>query len=376
MKITDVEVIELAAAGLPDDALDGAPVACLVRVRTDSAHTGIAEVDSTPPVIRAIVDPPRASTFWPSLKSVVLGQDPTDPPALWDRMYEATHMYGRRGVVIHAMSGIDIALWDIKGKAEGKPAAALIGTPVRNSARAYATITRLTQDPDTIRRRIDEGLKRGARGIKVCSEPEWTENPRLAETVLRVARAHIGEDTALMLDVFAAWRSADQVLPLMPLFREMKLAWLEAPLPLDDLDGFARLHGHGVPIAGGDMGLTTRFEFEPMIERGRADIVQPDATYVGGLTEMRRIAALARRHGRRLIPHGYRSNILVATNLAFLASHDADEWLEYSVANSPLRWDLTCERLPIGADGRVAVPQGPGLGVTLDEAAVARLRVS
>jgi L-alanine-DL-glutamate epimerase-like enolase superfamily enzyme len=112
-----------------------------------------------------------------------------------------------------------------------------------------------------------------------------------------------------------------------------------------------------------------------MAKLGGVEILQPDATYVGGLTEMRRTAALAKALGRRFIPHGYKSNLLLATNLAFLAQHDTEEWLEYSIAPSPLRWEMTREALPIGADGRVAVPTGAGLGVTLNEETVAKYRV-
>ncbi|MBM3540545.1 MAG: mandelate racemase/muconate lactonizing enzyme family protein, partial [Alphaproteobacteria bacterium] len=124
----------------------------------------------------------------------------------------------------------------------------------------------------------------------------------------------------------------------------------------------------------GDMGLTTRHEFKALIEVARPNIVQPDVGWVGGLTEMGEIAALARAAGVRLVPHGYRSNVLLATNLAILAAAPDDEWLEYSVSESPIRWIVTKERLSIGPDGRVGVPQGPGLGVTLDEDAIAPYR--
>jgi L-alanine-DL-glutamate epimerase-like enolase superfamily enzyme len=112
-----------------------------------------------------------------------------------------------------------------------------------------------------------------------------------------------------------------------------------------------------------------------MFEIGKIDIAQPDVTMVGGITELMRLAALTRKRGRRIVTHGYKSNITIAANLAFLSQHDSDEPCEYSTSQSPLRWELTKERFPIGPDGRIPVPDAPGLGVGLDEAVVERFRV-
>jgi L-alanine-DL-glutamate epimerase-like enolase superfamily enzyme len=162
----------------------------------------------------------------------------------------------------------------------------------------------------------------------------------------------------------------------MPIFREHGFFWVEAPLPLDDLEGHARFQGFGVPIGGGDLGLTTRFEYETMFALGKIDIAQPDVTMVGGLTELMRLSVMARGLGKRVVTHGYKSNITIAANLAFLAQHWADEPLEFSTSQSPLRWELTNERFPIDKDGMVAVPTAPGLGVSLDRQTVDRYRVN
>ncbi len=130
-----------------------------------------------------------------------------------------------------------------------------------------------------------------------------------------------------------------------------------------------------MPIGGGDLGLTTRFEYELMFQRGKVDIAQPDVTMVGGLTELKRVAALAKSLGKRVVTHGYKSNITIAANLAFLAQHEDEEILEYSTSESPLRWQLTRETFDIGEDGRIAVPDAPGLGVSLDQETVARYRL-
>ena len=376
MKITAIEVIDLRAPRPSVETYDGAYVGCLIRVKTDAGIEGIAEVDSSPELMKAAIHA-RESLTWPPLGPLFIGQDPmAAPESLWDRAYEKTLHNGRRGVLIHALSGIDIALWDLRGKALGKSVAELLGGRRRERVRAYATLVRLGTTADSVRAVIDAGLAKGAQAIKLCSDGAWRHDRDLVARVFRAARAHVGKNMPIMFDAYGVWKSAEEVEPHWPLFQEIGLEWLEAPLPMDDLEGYRRLSGRGIPVTGGDMGLTTRFEFEIMAKLGGVEILQPDATYVGGLTEMRRTAALAKALGRRLIPHGYKSNLLLATNLAFLAQHDTEEWLEYSIAPSPLRWEMTREALPIGADGRVAVPTGAGLGMTLNEETVAKYRVS
>jgi L-alanine-DL-glutamate epimerase-like enolase superfamily enzyme len=291
-------------------------------------------------------------------------------------MYDATHYYGRRGVVIHAMSAIDIALWDIKGKLEERPVGQLLGQPQRESLLAYGTVYPLGRTPDEARHAIDRGLALGLRAIKLVADPWWGEDPDGAATVIRAAREHVGRDIRLILDAATAWAKPQEGLWLMPLLKECGFAFIEAPLPLDNVAGHAEFQGWDIPVGSGDLGLTTHAEYIPFFEIGRIDIAQPDVTMVGGFTELRRLAALARRYGKRVVTHGYKSNITIACNLHFLSQHDEDEMLEYSTSESPLRWRLTRERFPIETDGRVAVPSAPGLGVSLDPDAVAEFRIS
>src|SRR5437867_5146817 len=151
MRIAGIEVIELRVPGWTANTFDGSYDNCVIRISTDAGIEGIAEVDSVPSVIRAIIEAPSSHTHARGLKEVVLGQDPLQIEALWERMYDATSYYGRRGVVIHALSAIDIALWDIKGKASGKPVAELLGKPRRDRLRAYGTVYPLGETPDAVR---------------------------------------------------------------------------------------------------------------------------------------------------------------------------------------------------------------------------------
>ena len=367
MKITDIEVIELRVPAWDGTTFDGSFDNCIVLVHTDAGVTGIAEVDSVPSVIRAIITAPASHTHARGLKEVLVGRDPADVEHLWDLMYDATSYYGRRGVVIHAIGAIDIALWDIRGKIAGRPVVDLLGGGRRRDrVTAYGTIYPLGETPDEVRRNIARGLALGLRAIKICAEPEWRNDFARAERLVRTAREHVGADIALMIDAAGAWRKPEDGLPLMPVFRDCGFAWVEAPLPLDDLASHRRFRGFGVPIGGGDLGLTTRFEYEQIFEVGEIDIAQPDVSMVGGLTELMRVAAVARRFGKRVVPHGYKSNITIACNLAFLGQSGDEEMLEYSTSRSPLRWELTEEQLEIDGDGKVSIPSGPGLGVELN----------
>ena len=215
-----------------------------------------------------------------------------------------------------------------------------------------------------MRSNIDRGLKLGLRAIKIVADPFWRNDLEHTALLIRTAREHVGEDIQLMVDAATAWSTADEGLPLMPIFKEYGFAWVEAPLPIDDLDGHARFQGYGVPIGGGDLGLTTRFEYELLFERGRVDIAQPDVTMVGGLTELKRVARLAKSRGKRLVTHGYKSNISIAANLAFLAQHDDEE--SSGIFNEPVA-------VALGADERAFPDRGGWAGQSADRAWTRRI---
>jgi L-rhamnonate dehydratase len=375
MKITDVEVIKLRVPGWDAATFDGSYDDVVLKVHTDTDIVGIAEIDSVPEVIRAIIETPSSHTGSRGLRECVVGQDPLDIQGLWERMYHSTRYFGRRGCVIHAISGIDIALWDIKGKAEGKSIADLIGKKRRTRLKAYGTVYPLGKTEDQVRANIDRGLALGLKAIKLAASEFWKDDIDLTGRLITAARKHVGADIDLMIDAVTAWSRAEDGLPLMDLFAENKISWLEAPLELDDVEGHARFQGWGIPIGGGDLGLTTHFDFADILDRGKCDIAQPDISVVGGYSETLRLAEMVRERGKRLVPHAYKTNLLIATNMQFLAQHDAEEPCEYATSLSPLRLELTKERFAIDRDGMLSVPDGPGLGVSLDPAAIEKFRV-
>ena len=376
MRITGIEVIHLRAGDAAGgDLFDGSYDNVVVQLHTDEGLVGLGEAESLAPAVRAVIEGPGAHRHARALREVVVGADPTDPEALWDALYDATNSIGRRGLVMHAIGAVDIAVWDLAAQAQGKPVHALLGGAVHDRIPAYGSIYPLARTPDEVRGQVAAARERNLRAFKLCADPWWLDDIDATAGLLQAARDEAGADATLIVDAALAYPSADDGLRLLPLFRDIGIRFLEAPLPLDDPEGHARMAGHGVPLGIGDLGLTHLWEFIELTERGAGDVWQPDITNVGGFTALKRIGAEARRRGIPIVPHGYKSAITIAANMHFLATEPYDVLQEYALSASPLRWETTRERLPVEDDGTVLVPQGPGLGVTLDLATVERYAV-
>jgi L-alanine-DL-glutamate epimerase-like enolase superfamily enzyme len=372
MKITDVEAIHLRIEDPNIGLFDGSYDTCVIRVTTDAGLVGIGEVESLSPAIQAIVYARPAHSKARGLRELLIGLDPSDPEALWELMYESTSYVGRRGLMMHAIGGIDIALWDLRGQIENRPICELLGGCHRDRLEAYGTIYPIAQDEDGLRRQVEDAMQRlRLRNVKLVADPWWMDDLNRLRRLLMAARKVLG-DGKMLIDAALSWRTAEEGLRLIPIFQEAGVFFLEAPLPLDDMDGHAVMAKAGLPLGVGDLGLTHVDEFIEAMDRGKAAICQPDITMVGGFTGIRRIAAAARERGKRIITHGYKTNIEIAANLHFLANHWTPELLEYSTSRSPLRWETTRERLPVDEDGTVAAPRSPGLGVHLNESIVER----
>jgi L-rhamnonate dehydratase len=374
MKITAVEAIHLRAEDPLIELFDGSYDDCLLLVHTDSGLTGIGETESMAPAIQAIVRGPSAHNHARSLSAVLVGADPTDPVALWHRMYESTDYVGRRGLAMHAIGGVDLALWDLRGKIEGKPVHELLGGKKRDWLPAYGTIYPMAQTPDEVRAQVAEGHGKNLRNFKFAADPWWLDDIAHTGRLLAAAREQAGDEAHIIIDAALSYRTAAEGLRLFPIFRDVGIWFLEAPLPLDDVEGHLEMSRHGLPTGVGDLGLTHVREFIEMMDFGGASICQPDISQVGGFTGIRQIAAAAYARNKRVITHGYKTNIEIAANLHFLAAQPAEEPLEFSLSHSPLRWHTTNEHFPVEEDGFVRVPHRPGLGVTLNEETIERFR--
>jgi len=373
MKITDIEGIHLRVEDPNIGIFDGSYDDCVILIHTDEGVTGLGETESLAPAILAIINGPSAHSHARALKDVLVGCDPMDPD-VWQRMYDATDYVGRRGLVMHAIGGIDLALWDIRGKVQGKPVHALLGGAYRDRVPAYGTIYPIEKTPEGVKQQVRAGKQKNLRNFKLCADPWWMDDLALTGRLLQAARQEAGEQAKLIVDAALSYYTADEGLRLLPILKDAGVWFLEAPLPLDDVEGHARMAGHGLPLGVGDLGLTHVREFVEMMDRGGADICQPDITEVGGFTGIMKIATAADERGKRVITHGYKTNIEIAANLHFLAARKTEEILEYSLSHSPLRWETTQEELPVETDGCVRVPQSPGLGVSLNPVTATRYR--
>ena len=257
MKITQIEAIELRLPSIVEKTA-GTQDTLLIRVHTDAGLVGIGEVDSSPLVSKAIIDAPISHTIVRGLKHVLIGADPLEHEVLWQRMYQATVYMGRHAAVIHTMAGIDLALWDLKGKAFGQPVWKLLGGKFHSRIRAYASILFGRTPAETAeigRRWVDEGFT----AIKFGWEP-MGQDERTDIALVREARRGVGDDTLLMIDAGCPW-DARTAMQRERAFREFRIAWLEEPLKQDDVAGYGRLTARSeTPIAAGE-GEATRDEF-------------------------------------------------------------------------------------------------------------------
>lgn len=371
MKIIDVEAIWLRVPAL-DQVCEWGEDALIVRIHTDSGLVGIGETDSSPAVVKALIETPSSHETCQGLKQLLLGENPLEIDRLWKKMYRGSEYMGRRGAAIHAISALDIALWDIAGQHYGVPVHTLLGGRYRQRIAAYGTFI---PRPDAAGNReiLRSLLAQGLRSIKLGGGG-FGENLERDRALLRLVREEIGDEVQLQIDLVGRWRNYPHALAQCEALREFNLNWIEEPLPADDSRGLASLaERSGMRVSGGE-GLATRHEFRSFLEDTRPAIVQPDITRCGGISEMRHIYELAQVHGAQLVPHGFSTGILLAATVHFLAACEAGELIEYSQSDSPLFRGLVTNLLPL-QDGYVPVPDAPGLGVQLDLDMIERYRV-
>jgi L-rhamnonate dehydratase len=374
MLITEVEAIILRQPALDQAIADGSQDDLVVRVHTDAGIIGIGEVDSAPEVVKAVIEAPASHFIASGLRSILVGQDPLDVEGLWQKMYRATIYYGRRGVALHAISGIDIALWDIKGKALGQPVSQLIGTPRRSSVRAYASTLMPDTEAETARKVSGLIERHGFTAVKLGWGPlgqDAAHDVRLA----RAARKAAGDQVDILIDAGLGYGAdAETAIRVARELEQLGIFWLEEPFMPDELEAYAQLADTvDIRVAAGEED-TTLSGFRELVERGHVDVVQPDVTRCGGITEIVRIARYAHELGKGCVPHAWKSGIIKAASLHVNAVL-ADAWFqEYCVAETPLNTSLTRQTFPL-KDGYADVPTAPGLGVELDPDVLERFAV-
>lgn len=371
MKITGVEAIELR---LPESYAGPRLIVrqtLIIKVHTDEGIVGLGEVDSSPSVVRATVDAPLRASPISGLGQVIMGQNPLEIRRLNDLMYQATFDYGRGGVVLHAIGGIDIALWDIAGKYYNQPVYRLLGGPFQTRIPAYASTLFGSNGKET----AEEGKKwvsKGFTSVKFGWHP-MGQSEKLDLELVEGARRGIGENCNLMIDAGCCWDTATAIKRAQQ-FEDYRIYWLEEPLARDNIDGYRQLTNVSrIPIAAGE-GEAGRYAFRDLIERGGIHIAQIELVR-NGITESMRVADLAEDRGLKVVNHHWASDINLAASLHFLAARKSTFILEYCVAESPLRWEVTRQKMEIDAGGCVSVPDGPGLGIELNEETVERYRI-
>lgn len=371
MKITRVETIYLRQPEVKFQC-DSGQDALIVKVHTDAGITGIGEVDSNPLGARGIIDGPFSHTTAAGLASLVVGEDPFETEKLWHKMYRGNIYGGRRGVAIHAMSGIDMALWDIKGKALGLPVWKLLGGGFHQKIRCYASslFGHTPEETGNLARRYRD---QGFTAVKFGWDP-MGRDAKTDVALVREARKGLGEGPDLLIDAGLVWDSKTALQRAIA-FSEHDIFWLEEPLRPDDYEGYRKLsEATSVRIAAGEE-ESNRASFLDLMDKGRVDVVQVDLTRCGGFTEAMKIASLAWDRGLPVANHGFTTYINVTAALHWLNSIPNALICEFvAEEETNLRESITKQKLR-AKDGYLDIPQEPGLGIELDEEAIARFRV-
>ena len=368
MKITKVEALYLRQPEVKWQC-DSGQDALIVRVETDAGITGIGEVDSNPMAVKGTIEGPFSHTTAMGLGQVVIGEDPFETERLWHKMYRANIYGGRRGAGMHAISGIDIALWDIKGKALGLPIWKLLGGGFHKKMRCYASsLFGATPEKtgELARRYRDQGFTAVKFGWDPMGQDEKTDI-----ALVREGRKGLGDGADLLIDAGLVWDSKT-ALQRARAFEEYDIFWLEEPLRPDDYDGYRKLaRATDVRIAAGEE-ESNRASFLELMDRGGIDVVQVDLTRCGGFTEAIKIAALAWDRGLPVANHGFTTYVNVTAALHFLNSIPNALICEFvAEEETNLRESVTKQKLR-ARDGYLDMPDAPGLGIDLDLEAMAK----
>ena len=369
MKITDVRTIRLRAPVSAEgqvvsrSGVRNTRSAVLIQVETDEGITGIGSCSGNGAILEVMIEK--------VLKPVLIGRSPLNIEELWETIYfrSAAKEFGSRGLGVVALSGVDIALWDILGKAKGEPVFKLLGGAARDKVPVYATAL-YPEKPAKVAKKALAFAQKGFHAAKIKVGFDLARDIE----IVRAVRAEVGNDFTLMTDANQGY-TVGVALKAAEAFAACGAAFLEEPLFVEDIAGHASLKAQGkVPIALGE-NLHTRYAFENFIARGAVDVLQPDVARAGGISEVVQIAALAAIHGLSVSFHTWGDAVALAASLHLAAALENSSVMELDCTENPLRSELLREPLE-ARNGFMSPPQGPGLGIELDPRALQRFAFS
>jgi D-galactarolactone cycloisomerase len=340
-------LIEIVA----DESVDGAPL------------VGVGSVFTSTPLVNAALQ---------VLSPHLIGEE-VEPERVSEKLHQMTFWQGRGGTITHAISGIDIALWDLLGQATGQPVGRLLGGYYRERIKPYASIL-FEWPPEALAETLQGLVETGFRAIKMGWGGFGLHSRQRDELLMDAAREAVGHEVELMVDAGGSgqfWPNEYKwAIETAHMLSDYDVRWFEEALRPDDIEGFIRLTEHApLPISSCEV-LTRRQSFLPWIQRRAVDIVQPDVTKVGGLSEARRIAWMAYDHNVTMVSHGWNTVVGLYADLHLAAAMPDAKYVEY-ITPSAYMDNLSVEPPALDDEGYLPIPKTPGLGIALDPDKVA-----
>ncbi len=389
LTITGIECHVLLAPDFDPGMTSSAQDSLIVVIHTDGGVSGIGESDANPWMLKTCIEAPGTHTMGLSIKDMLIGEDPFKIGDIWRKLYLGTAMNGRRGAVIHAMGAVEMALWDLCGKAVGKPVHALLGGATRDRITPYASLQPAGHGFEDYRDAlVQSALNAKALGFKAIKSEVTMNGPyahggmresydRHTEVVAAVRKA-VGPDMTLMIDVQYLWEDAATCLSVVKDWKEFDIYFLETPIWSDNVREMAKLaESAPMKIACGEW-LATRHEFTELMDIGKIGVAQPDVGRVGGIGEAKIVCDMAKERGLTIVPHCWKTGVSISAtaHLAFVTDHCAFiEYLPPQLCVERLRRELAQEELTLD-NGIIPLPVKPGLGVEVDWDVVKRYTVA
>lgn len=371
MKVIDVKAIILSVK-LPEPVMDANYIfpsrSCvLIKVSTDEGIVGIGEACCIggPPITTKIIVEEELSSY-------IIGEDPSQVERLWDTMYRRSIQHGRKGAVIAAISGIDIALWDIRGKICNLPIYKILGN-YSPQVPAYASGGFYAPGKDTSAL-VDEMSRYVADGFKTVKMKIGRLSVREDMARVRAVREAIGDEISFIVDANCKYLPSTAIRVGKEL-QDYDVLCFEEPISADDIEGYVKVAAAlDMPIAAGESEFC-KYGFRDLIRSGAVDIVQPDVTWSGGLTECKKIAAIAEAWNIPCMPHGFSSAINLVATMHLVGAIPNGMFVEFDQNYNPLRSELIEEGIKLGKNGLLEIPSKPGLGITLNDDTIEKYSV-